>query len=53
MLKLLRADVRAEVPYLLFEWAEGRTLEDELQAEERMSLRRAVWRQLPKSTVCR
>jgi serine/threonine protein kinase len=43
LLKLLRADVRAEVPYLVFEWAEGRTLEDELQVEERMSLRRAVW----------
>ena len=31
------------MPYLLFEWAEGRTLEDELRAEERLSLRKAVW----------
>ena len=31
------------MPYLVFEWTEGRTLEDELHVEERLSLRRAVW----------
>src|SRR5580698_8167218 len=34
LLKLLRSDVRAEVPYLVFEWTGGRTLEDELRVEE-------------------
>src|SRR5580704_1202641 len=43
LLKLLRSDVRAEVPYLVFEWTDGRTLEDELRVEEKLSLRRSVW----------
>jgi len=43
LLKMLRSEVRADVPYLVFEWADGRTLEDELHVEERLSLRRAVW----------
>jgi serine/threonine protein kinase len=43
LLKLLRSDVRADVPYLVFEWADGRTLEDELRVEEKLSLRRSVW----------
>src|SRR5579872_1839275 len=37
LLKLLRCEVRAEVPYLVFDWAEGRTLEEEIQAEEKLS----------------
>src|SRR3984957_6666639 len=43
LIELLRSDVRAEVPYLVFEWTDGRTLEDELQVEEKLSLRRSVW----------
>ena len=31
------------MPYLVFEWLEGRTLEDELCAAGALSLRRAVW----------
>jgi serine/threonine protein kinase len=43
LLKLLWSEAHASVPYLVFEWTEGRTLEDELHVEERLSLRRAVW----------
>jgi serine/threonine-protein kinase len=43
LLKLLSSEPHADVPYLVFEWTEGRTLEDELHIEERLSLRRAVW----------
>jgi serine/threonine protein kinase len=43
LLKLVQAEPRAEVPYLVFEWLEGRTLEDELRDEGALSLRRAVW----------
>jgi eukaryotic-like serine/threonine-protein kinase len=43
LLKLLQSEPRAGVPYLVFEWVEGRTLEDELRDEGPLSLRRAVW----------
>jgi eukaryotic-like serine/threonine-protein kinase len=43
LLKLLHSDVRADVPFLVFEWLEGRTLEEELRDEGPLSLRRAVW----------
>jgi serine/threonine protein kinase len=43
LLKMLRSEARAEIPYLVFEWTDGQTLEDELRVEERLSLRRAVW----------
>jgi eukaryotic-like serine/threonine-protein kinase len=43
LLKLFRSEPHADVPYLVFEWTEGRTLEDELRVEERLSLRRSVW----------
>jgi eukaryotic-like serine/threonine-protein kinase len=43
LLKMLGAEPHADVPYLVFEWADGKTLEEELHDEERLSLRRAVW----------
>jgi eukaryotic-like serine/threonine-protein kinase len=43
LLKMLRSELHADVPFLVFEWLDGRTLEDELRIEERLSLRRAVW----------
>jgi len=43
LLKLLGAEPHADVPYLVFEWADGKTLEEELRDEEQLSLRRAVW----------
>ncbi len=43
LLKLLHAEPRADVPYLAFEWVEGRTLEEELRDEGPLTLRRAVW----------
>jgi serine/threonine-protein kinase len=43
LLKLLGGDPYADAPFLVFEWLEGRTLEDELADEGRLSLRRAVW----------
>src|SRR5579863_8761811 len=43
LLKMLSAEPRADVPYLVFEWVDGRTLEDELRDQERLSLRRSVW----------
>jgi serine/threonine protein kinase len=41
--KIVGGDPHGEVPYLAFEWLNGRTLEDELTAEGPLSLRRAVW----------
>jgi serine/threonine protein kinase len=43
LLKLLLAEPRAEVPFLVFEWLEGRTLEEELRDVGPLTLRRAVW----------
>lgn len=43
LFKLVRSEHRAHVPYLVFEWIDGKTLEEELREEERLSLRRAVW----------
>ena len=43
LLKLLLAEPRADVPFLVFEWLEGRTLDEELRGEGPLSLRRAVW----------
>jgi len=42
VLKLLKGEPLAEIPYLVFEWVTGRTLEDEL-SDGALSLRRAVW----------
>ena len=43
LLKLLGSEPKAEVPYLVFEWVDGKTLEEELRERQRLSLRRAVW----------
>ena len=43
VLKIVGGDPHGEVPYIVFEWLNGRTLEDELTAEGPLSLRRAVW----------
>jgi eukaryotic-like serine/threonine-protein kinase len=43
LLKLLQSESRADVPYLVFEWLEGRTLDQELRDEGPLTLRRAVW----------
>jgi len=43
LLKLLHAEPRADVPYLVYEWLEGRTLDEELRDEGPLTLRRAAW----------
>jgi serine/threonine protein kinase len=43
LLKLLLAEPRADVPFLVFEWLEGRTLDEELRDDGPLTLRRAVW----------
>ncbi len=43
LLKLLQAEPRADVPFLVFEWLEGRTLEEELRDVGPLTLRRSVW----------
>lgn len=43
LLKILRSEAFGEVPFIVFEWVEGRTLEEELCEEGPLSLRRAVW----------